>query len=939
MTNNYLMKNKTFIEESVGYLFEKFGADISDVRIVIPSRRSSLFFNQALARLIGDKPIWQPKYIALPDLFSELGGAKPAERLKLISLLYSVYSKYHKESFDQFYYWGDMLLNDFEAIDNYMVDSRILFSNSGDLRDIESSFDYMEDADREEIARFWGNFSKAKNSAEKEYFFNIWNTLSSIYSEFKELLRTENIGYTGMICRDVAEKVLSGELVIPKDEKYAIIGFNALSNTEKTLLDALKKGGNAIFLWDSDEYYSAKTDSEAGIFLRQNIIRYGEDNGVKHNNFLKEKEITVIKSPSKSLEAKYVWDFLSQCHEKAQQQGRTLGPETAIVLTDESLLMPILYSIPSFIEHFNVTAGYELRLTQTYTLLETIISLQTNGNGEFYYKDVDKLLSNSLIIKTIDKEEYKTLRSSLSSNVIYYKKEDFEGKGYAEELFVKHSGWKNICSYLLKIINRVSIAAMRDSNIIRESLFRTYSVIDSLAELIGSLGIEINDKILFSLLRKHLRKERISFEGEPLMGIQVMGILESRTLDFENVLILSVEEDNFPSKSIGASFIPSNLRHGYGLPTAHHHQSIYSYYFYRLIQRAKRVDVSYVSVGDDTSTGEPTRYIHQLVYANNHRINDLTLSIDLSLTDSDDIRVEKTGEVLDFVNDIREGKRVLSASAFHNYVECPLRYYYAKIEKIHEDDDRELEVDGLAIGNFIHYSLEEIYKPFIGLSHEETIDKLAHIGDDYIMSLVDNHISVWAKDMFETLKTDLHFAKKTILKHIRNVITYDLKRADGFMVIAVESEIKGEIGGYKFYGEIDRIDQLPSGTHMIIDYKSGSIKKVDDIENIFNTDEEFNSKPHMQALIYSSIYSKTKGGEVVPALYYSANMAGEEYSPLLKIKSIGEIGSYSPVAVRFEEELIKKLNEMTDIDIPFYQCNKGGTKCEYCRFVDICELS
>lgn len=931
------MRNKTFIEESVGFLYSKFGADISDVTIIIPSRRSSLFFNQALARLIGDRPIWQPKYIALPDLFSELGGAKPAERLKLIALLYSVYSKYHKETFDQFYYWGDMLLNDFEAIDNYMVDSRVLFDNSGDIRDIESSFDFMEDGDREEIARFWRNFSKSKNSEEKEFFFNIWRTLYPIYTEFKELLRGQNIGYTGMICRDVAEKIIAGEISIPADKNYAVIGFNALSNTEKALLDALKKGENVTFLWDSDDYYSLKSDSEAGIFLRPNILRYGEDNKIVRSNFLKEKDITVIKSPSKSLESKYVWEFLSQCQAKAQSEGRELGPETAIVLTDESLLMPILYSIPPEIKHFNVTAGYELRVTQIYTLIESIIALQTNADEEFYYKDVDKILSNSLIIKTIDAEEYKALRGGLSKDIIYYKRSVFEGETFASVLFTKHRGWSNICSYLLKIINRISITSMRENNIIRESLFRSYSAIESISELIGSLGIDVNDKILYSLIRKHLRKERISFEGEPLIGIQIMGILESRTLDFENVLILSVEEDNFPSKSIGASFIPANLRSGYGLPTSKHHQAIYSYYFYRLIQRANRVDVSYVSVGDETSTGEPTRYIHQLIYANNHEIKDLTLSIDLSLSDSDEIRISKEGSVGDFVNEIKEGDRRLSASAFHNYVECPLRYYYDKVEKISEDEEREMEVDGLAIGNFIHHIMEELYKPFIGIENSDLKDKLKIISDIEINAIMEKFIVEWAGDMYETLKTDLYFARQTILKHIRHIIDYDLRRTDGFRILELESEVIGDIGGYMFYGLIDRVDVLPNGLRMIIDYKSGANKVVDNISELVDTQNDLNSKPHLQALIYSSVYSKKNNVDVVPALYYSADMGSEEYTPLLKVKSLSFIEKYSDVKEEFELVIDGKLEELTNTEIPFYQCNKGK-KCDYCRFVQICEL-
>ncbi|MEG0499634.1 MAG: PD-(D/E)XK nuclease family protein, partial [Rikenellaceae bacterium] len=351
----------SFIGECAAYLYYKYGTEISNVKIVLPSKRASLFFNLALSRLIGNKPVWQPKFYSLDQIFRELSGLAVAERLKLLVVLYNVYSKYHKESFDQFYYWGDMLLNDFEAVDNYMVNAQLLFENSADIKDIELRFDYMPEEDVEEIRRFWRHFGETRNSEEKEYFFNIWKTLYPIYTEFREALLSEGIGYSGMICREVAEALLSDKKQIANSKHYALIGFNALSTTEKVLFDAMKESD---FLWDSDESYLRSKNNEAGLFLRSNLERYGESNGsVTHDNFRKPKEITIVKSPSASMECKYVWEFLEKCSDSGR---RTLGAETAIILTDESLLLPVLYSITPYITHFNVTAGYELRLTQAY---------------------------------------------------------------------------------------------------------------------------------------------------------------------------------------------------------------------------------------------------------------------------------------------------------------------------------------------------------------------------------------------------------------------------------------------------------------------------------------------------------------------------------------------------------------------------------------------
>ncbi len=932
---------KSFIEECVETLHNHYGSNISDVTIIMPSKRATLFFNRALNNIVSKEgtPIWQPKYYSIGEVFSSLTDAVVADKIRLLSILYSVYSQYHKESFDSFYYWGDMLLNDFEAIDNYMVDARKVFENSGDLREIESRFDYINDEDAEEIARFWRIYNSSRNSSEKEYFFNIWKTLYPIYCEFKRQLRELKIGYQGMICRDVAEKLISKEIVIPTNSLFAAIGFNVLSSTEKILFDSLKANGSTLFMWDSDKFYLNAKNNEAGFFLRQNIASYGEDNKSTKDNYKSEKEITILKSPSKSIESRYVWEFIEKCQQRAISNGEKLGAETAIILTDESMLMPVLHAIPSYIEHINITAGYEVRLTMTYNIIESLISLQTTNDTEFYYKDISLIVSNPLLQSIIEKNTLESLQNVLKSNKIYYKSSELSLDNTTSNIFHKRNGWRDISNYLLWIINRVAADTDIISKSEHEALYKCYNAIKGLCDSLTLLDEGImSDKIYYSLLRKHLSRERISYEGEPLIGIQVMGILESRTLDFENVLILSVEEDNFPSKSIGASFIPVNLRDGYGMPTARHHQSIYSYYFYRLLQRANMVDISYVSSGDEMSSGEPTRYIHQLKYDNTHITKEINLTVDLSLKSPSSLPITKEGDTLSYINSIKVGKRAISASSFYNYLICPVRFYYDKILKIDkEEQSREIEFNAIERGNTLHHSIEDIYKPLINMSNNDTLAHLSRITDDKIKNIVEEHINRWAGEHKESLSADILYNTKTISRYIRNIINYDLQRKDGFTIAALEEPVNGTIAGVPFYGEIDRVDRLANGGYMIIDYKSGSSDKPTTIDDLFFSSKK--SKPYIQSFIYCHLFSQKNGGvNTTPALYHVGEMAAASYSPHLNIKDIdSRLQSYSYVSEVFEANMKVILTSLLDTTTPFERC-EDVTSCTYCDFSEICSL-
>ncbi len=450
--------------------------------------------------------------------------------------------------------------------------------------------------------------------------------------------------------------------------------------------------------------------------------------------------------------------------------------------------------------------------------------------------------------------------------------------------------------------------------------------------------MDISDKIYYSLLRKHIKKQRISYEGEPLVGIQIMGILESRTLDFENVLILSVEEDNFPTKGVGASFIPNNLRDGYGLPTIKQHQSIYAYYFYRLLQRAKRVDISYVSTSDETSSGEPTRYIYQLQYTEPHNIKYEVLSVDLSLRATPREPIAKDDRAKEYITNLRKGRKVLSPSSFHDYVECPVRFFYKKVLQLTDlEDSREREFGALERGNTLHKSIEQLYTPLLKMAHRDTISQLRKITIESIEKAVNSSIEEWLGESDSDISADIYYGKRSLVREIKNIIDYDINRSAPFSIIGLEHVVKNRnISGIRFYGEIDRIDMIDGGGYMIIDYKTGKSRAVKELAHLLDSDSP-KSKPYLQSLIYCYLYSEEVGTKVTPALYHVGEMGQKDYSPLLHFTSNGlTVTDFEVVREQFSSEMESKLSELTDLNTPFTHTT-DVKMCDYCDYKSICK--
>lgn len=957
---------KGFLEEVAADLYARYGEGLSDRAVLFPSRRARLFFVDALGRIAG-RPMWQPEWVTINDLTGEISGLHTGDRVRLITELYKVYSAYHNEPFDKFYFWGDMLLTDFDTIDKYLIDAQMLFRNISEIKEIEADISYLTPAQLR-ILSFWSSFGEqADLSEEKRRFLAIWKTLGPIYRRFRERLSSLGIAYNGMVQRAAADRIRGGGFAFPEPRRYVVAGFNALSECEKRLFGFLATAAETDFYWDYDSYYKDDPEQEAGMFVRSNVAQFPPRTELRHDNMRGEKQIVSVAAVSNAVQCKYAAAILAGLARRRREEDPgiaagarpALGKETAVVLTDENLLLPLLYALPADIGRVNVTMGFPLRQSLAYTFVERLVELQNHrrrkGDGcTFYHADVAGILAHpyvaecdAVLTRTMHEEIVRDRRISVDAAWL--------GRNeLLKRIFTPAATWRELSDYMLDVVAAVARQPYEGDDA-RQRVEFLAVIAEQVTKLRNSLDecdIDLTAEVYTSLLRRHLQTLRIPFEGEPLEGIQIMGILETRNLDFENVIILSMNDDNFPGNHMAqASFIPYNLRAAYELPTPEHHEGVYAYYFYRLIQRAKTVHMLYCSHADDKSTGEPSRYIYQLDYESGFDVRKVEVGVDVNLAETAPIEVPKDDGVMArlerFVD--AQSPATLSPTAFFRYVACPLRFYFHSIARLEADDEISEEVDAPMFGTILHAAVQTLYARIAGEAHPgETLRAMIRTGE--VAQAVEAAINEnYLQDKHATAEDysgNLLLVKDIVIRYLRGgVMPYDVAH-DAFAVSGLEEPVaypfRFRAGGrdleMKFAGIADRIDTLDDGALRVVDYKTGAPHlEFDGVESLFTGTGKQRLSNILQTLLYAMMLHRSRGCDVEPALYYVRNMNRPGYSPQLDDKQTGVKGArYTLYRERFEELLRAQLAELYDTSVPFRQCEDADT-CKYCDFNVICK--
>lgn len=941
----------SFQSELAHKLIERYSGDLSSLVILFPSLRARIFFNDALAQ-ISNRPCWQPRWMTIDEIMESASGLMRGDRVRLISELFNVYKKYHpNETFDKFYFWGEMLIADFDMIDKYLVDARQLLRNLEEIKELEADVSYLT-PEQLRIISFWKSIGEGDSLSEQKLrFLNIWRTLPQIYEEYGERLQKLGFAYTGLIYRRAIENIKDNKHIELPNSRFVIAGFNALSECEKRLFKHLSNTPlGAEFYWDYDNYYVKNEEHEAGKFMRDNIMQFPSADAISATNFTDvEKDINSVACVSNVVQCKYVAKILESLDRSM------LNKRTAIVLTDENMLIPMLHSMPECVEQVNITMGYPIKNTLAYSLIDQLIDLQLHSRRSdsdmFYHADVQGLLSHPYIKDCCGDIANQRASHILSNRLIFVSGELFVDDGILSVIFCRHDDWLSLAQYLQEVVSQL-ITAMTSLPLIDiEYLCIVYDEIAKLMHSVEKCEHEVKKNIFVSLLRRHLQTVSMPYEGEPLEGVQIMGILETRNIDFDNVIIVSMNDANFPSdKTSQSSFIPYNLRAAYGIPTPEQHEAMYAYYFYRLIQRAKSVTMLYCSRADEKSTGECSRYIHQLEYESPYKIKKLSVGVDLSVDEISPICVAKGDYEREILNRyLTDDKYSLSPTALFRYVECPLKFYMHSVAKLRTRDEISDTIDALMFGNILHESMQELYGEFVGVTNPDakiksrcTLQEVERVVDNKISELIYHSKSCVADDF----SGDTILVRDIIVKYImRGIVNYDTSHS-GYTIVGVEDDVE-----YKFpisqgrsvrlSGRADRIDKLDDGILQIIDYKSGNVPHLEftGINNLFNGAANERVSNIFQTLLYSMMLHKSKGVESVPTLYFASKMMGKSYSPNIvdvsNPKSRKPVERYSAIAADFEHELTSVLEELFDYDKPFVRCDDADT-CKNCDFKTIC---
>lgn len=949
--------------------YKTFGHELSKYTFVFPNRRAGIFFQHYLSQ-IANRPIFSPEILTVTDLFERLSPYKKADRIELLFMLYDIYKQVSTstETFDEFLYWGEMLLNDFDDVDKYLVDAQQLFRNIYDLKEIDADFSFMTEEQIEAIRRFWTNFLPIGDNSKKKDFKETWEVLFQLYTNLRERLHNRGLAYEGMIFRHVISETIKKEDAIERHfQKIIFVGLNGHSKSEEQLLKHLQKKGIADFYWDYSSSLVRDPQNKSSFFIDKNRMQFPSQLALDPEELTMDLPvIEAIGIPSAVGQAKYVHSIVESLLKEKQITTSEKALNTAIVLPDENLLLPTLYSIPKEIDKINVTMGYNLGNSSISGLMQHIFDLQRNirksgAQSGFYYPPVLAVLNHRYILSIVGEEAKRIRQHIMQYNKIIVAAEELRSHPLLELIFKAINHWSDIPHYLKEILvllrTSLSVRAndeeqdtdIRSIDIECEFIIEYYKSINKMEEALANASLEMSVETYFKLLKKLIIGISVPFSGEPLSGLQIMGVLETRALDFENLIILSMNEGIFPLKKATSSFIPYNLRKGFELPTYEHQDSIFAYHFYRMINRAKRIYLLYDTRTDGLQTGEVSRYFKQIkhLYADMFDIREKLTTYKVSSSESVAISIQKTPQIMEKMMAFLDGgDRSLSASSINTYINCPLQFYFSVVEKMAEEDEVSETIEASMFGTIFHSVIEWLYEPFSGKM--VTADLLHKISKDEKL-LTQKIEESFAKNYFKTDKirplTGQNFLTGEVLrKYIKQVLATDAKQTP---FIYIESEKRIQISYALSSGKnvslksfIDRIDQVKGRTR-IIDYKTGKgILRFKTMQELFDKEQKDRPKAVMQVFMYAHLYMMEFPDRVVePAIYYLRNLFDSRFNPNVVQKFPKEdinITDFTAYRAEFKEYFDNCIEEIFDPSVPFSQ-TPTGEACKWCLFTNICK--
>lgn len=974
-----------------------FGTDgFSSLCFVFPNRRSQVFFKKYLGEAVKavGTPITSPKMLTINDFFFQAAGTSAADRIRLLLILYGCYSKLYKEPepLDEFIFWGDILIGDFDDLDKYLVDARMLFANVTDFKAIQDNYEYLSEAQRKAISQFMSHFRGAegmrldpdsKDPNVKERFLRMWQILWPLYNDYRKTLTDKGIAYEGMVYRNVAER-LKGEAAadvlteaFPNTRKFIFVGHNALNECERAVMRKMRDAGVAEFCWDFSSKMMKDKHNKASLFLSKNVEEFGQAFDLDSEG-LPEPKFEVISVPSSVGQAKLLPELLSEIASEGQALEGNLGSlwnnkdysDMAVVIPDETLLVPVLNSVPPEIQDINVTMGYPMRSSPFYDFLSVVDSLQLHlrekdGKWYFYHKQVWDVLSSGIFQKIIteDDEAAKKAMNIKKDSRYYVCEDDLRGTPLFDLVFraavkdpkaIDNKQILAIEEYQLSMIAGIAkkLSEGGGASMDLEFAKAAYNAVNQLK----TNDLAILPLTYFRLFEQLIGPVSVPFNGEPLKGLQVMGPLETRALDFKHIFLLSCNEGIFPRRSVSSSFIPPELRKGFGLPTYELQDAVWAYYFYRMIQRAETVTMIFDSRTEGLKVGEESRYIKQLEY---HFGVPLKRSF-VKASAKSHIEISDIPKTESDVAALREVR--FSASTMKSYLDCPAMFYFSSIKKLSEEEEVAEDVDAPTLGNIFHSTMQALYlgeaamDPSYDISDRNRNDNLP----GRLTEVTKEYIDLWLKRQddikarirslilsqmhtFEVSGRDL-VTENVILQYVLRTLRRDREllekhHVNSFKILGLEERVEAEVDGFKFVGYIDRKDSVLPGQVRIVDYKTGKVADSevnindDDAEAVaealFAPDNDKRPKIAFQLFIYDYMVlhdPSWRGGQIVNSIYQPLSMFKNEVLEVPMSQKFNECA---------EALLHSTLVQMQDLNIGWRRTNATSV-CAWCSFKNIC---
>lgn len=934
--------------------------DLANYQIVFPNRRAGLFFQKELA-LKAKRVLWAPNVLSMEEFVYQYTDLQLADPLNLIFELYNSFTKVQQseEGFDRFYFWGDMLLKDFEDVDQALVSPKQIFQGIKTQKELDETFYFLDEEDRRAIQSFWASFLPESKPGQQQ-FLRTWKILLPVYEDFIAKLIHKRWGYQGLIYRRVVESMQHGKFQ-PKPDKVVFAGFNALTPAEEAIFKYFVGETGAEVYWDCDDYYLSDQGQEAGTYLRQ----YQKDAILGKtfeqrftSNFSSAKQVEAIGVPLQVAQAKnaglYLKDLIGQI------PGR--GEKTVVVLPQEQMLFPTLSSMPSEIGDLNVTMGYPLKDTPLYSLLESLMQVQQRVRRAhdlkvlYYYQPLLEVLGHPYLQQLGSSAIGELIARIKNENIIQVPEEEIREKEdlILDVLFGEVPTGKSMATYLDKVVKLLYEHLQSGFELEREYFFHFHKVLTRLNDILSLQSSEVSIDTFSKLFRQIARAVKIPFSGEPLKGLQIMGVLETRNLDFENVIILSMNEGSFPDTAQKGSFIPFNIRRAFGLPTFQQQDAIYSYLFYRLIQRAKHVRFYYNTQAEFGQSGEISRFVRQLEIESPHKVIHDTVTQSIKPRSASEIEINKNAEVMQKLGVYTgNGPKALTPSAIATYLSCRLQFYYKYVARLFEVDEVQEQLDAAMFGNVLHKTMELLYQDATAKKKPALVEsadffKLKSSVDEAIRVAFRNYYHIKNGGRFEIEGRNIVMAA-LVRKYALKVLDHDEALAP-FEIVALEGDEKQ---GYKMQlpvsvtdaqydvnikGIIDRIDQMQDKVR-IIDYKSGTDhREVGSIDALFDPTKKDRNKAASQLFLYAMLYQH-KHGEALPiepGLFNIREMFMPGFSTKLSWKGGGEISDIRTYLPEYREQLTKLLAEIYDKTVPFTQTDDLRI-CGYCAYKNICQ--